>query len=80
MATKLDLRDWVRDALRAHGGSATIVEVCRHIWQVHEPDLRLSGDLFYTWQYDVRWAAYSLRRAGTMKPDSDSPHGVWELA
>jgi hypothetical protein len=80
VATKEDLRDWLTDALRANGGKATIVEACRHIWQVHEPDLRLSGDLFYTWQYDVRWAAYTLRDTGVMRADSDSPHGVWELA
>ena len=80
MATKNDLRGWVLDALRAHDGRATIIEVCRHVWQVHEPDLRLSGDLFYTWQYDVRWAAYTLRESGEMKPDKESPQGVWELA
>jgi hypothetical protein len=80
MATKHDLPEWVVEALRAHSGRASIVEVCQHLWQVHEPDLRLSGDLFYTWQYDVRWAAYTLREAGRMKADSESPNGIWELA
>ena len=53
MATKYDLRDWLVDALKAHDGSATIVEVCRHIWKNHKDELLASGDLFYTWQYDV---------------------------
>jgi hypothetical protein len=79
MASKTDLTNWVQDALVGLDGHASIVDVCRHIWQVHEPDLRLSGDLFYTWQYDVRWAAYELREAGLMKPEKDSPKGIREL-
>jgi hypothetical protein len=79
VASKMDLSAWVRDALTQQGGSASIVHVCRHIWQVHEMELRMSGDLFYTWQYDVRWAAYQLREAGVMKPEKESPKGVWQL-
>ena len=79
MATKHDLVGWLADALHRLGGSASIVDVCRELWQAHEPELRLSGDLFYTWQYDVRWAAYELRQNGRMKPDSESPSGIWEL-
>jgi hypothetical protein len=79
VALKMDLPGWVQEALAAQGGSGSIVDVCRHIWQVHEPDLRMSGDLFYTWQYDVRWAAYQLREAGRMKAEKDSPKGVWQL-
>ncbi|SDW39046.1 hypothetical protein SAMN05444006_10397 [Allgaiera indica] len=26
----------------------------------------MSGDLFYTWQYDMRWAAQNLRGAGKL--------------
>ena len=79
MATKHDLQGWLVDALEAHGGSGTIVQVCRYVWQNHEETLRASGDLFYTWQYDVRWAAHQLRRKGKMMPDSTSPKGIWEL-
>lgn len=80
IATKHDLPRWVQEALAAQGGGASIVDVCRHVWQVHEPDLRQAGDLFYTWQYDVRWAAYHLREHGVMKPERESPKGTWELA
>src|SRR5437870_8827553 len=64
---KTDLIEWLADALRAHGGSASIVDVCKHVWKEHEDDLRRSGDLFFTWQYDIRWAAYRLRREGRMR-------------
>lgn len=72
--------DWLRQALEELRGSATVVEASKHIWKNHEPELRAMGDLFYTWQYDVRWAANKLRRSGAMKPKEVSPRGVWELA
>jgi len=62
--TRYDLQEWLVNALRAHRGSATIVQVCEHVWANHEQDLRASGDLFYTWQYDIRWAATKLRKKG----------------
>jgi hypothetical protein len=79
MATKHDLQAWLIDALRSAGGASTIPEACAHIWRAHQDDLRGSGDLFYTWQYDVRWAAYRLRRQGRLRDVADSPRGVWEL-
>jgi hypothetical protein len=79
MATKHDLEKWVVDALTRLDGSAGLVEVCKEIWNAHEHDLRRSGDLFYTWQYDVRWAAQNLRDRGLLKPASRPP-GPWEVA
>jgi hypothetical protein len=79
VATKDDLQTWVLDSLRVRGGSASLVDVCRDVWQTHEPELRLSGDLFYTWQYDIRWAAQKLRDSGALKPDNEAPRGVWQL-
>jgi hypothetical protein len=79
MATKYDLADWLYQAMVDNGGGGTIAELCKHIWDHHEADLRSSGDLFYTWQYDVRWAANTLRNSGKMKPVDLSPKGVWEL-
>jgi hypothetical protein len=80
MATKLDLGGWIVEALRANDGSARLVEICRHVWEHHEVDLRRSGDLFYTWQYDIRWAATNLRHTGVLRAASVSPVGVWELS
>jgi hypothetical protein len=70
----------VQNALKAHGGRATLVQVCRHVWEHHERDIRKSGDLFYTWQYEVRHAASLLGKAGVKRSADASPRGVWELA
>lgn len=80
MSEREYLKTWVIDALRAHGGSATLIEVCRYIWEHHEEELKSSGDLFYTWQYDVRWAAQSLRNNGALKPVHGNRTRPWELA
>ena len=80
MSKREDLKTWVIDALRAHGGSATIVGVCQHIWEHHESELKSSGDLFFTWQYDMRWAAQALRSNGTLKSVQGSRSRLWELA
>jgi len=79
MVTKSDLADWVVAALVAHGGTASVVEVSEWIWRNHEEDLRLSGDLFYTWQYDVRWVAHELRRRKVLRDSDNSPRGIWIL-
>jgi hypothetical protein len=79
MATKHDLHDWVQEAIRANSGSATLVEVAKYIWRNHESELRASGDLFFTWQYDMRWAANGLRKKGIMRSVAVSPSGVWQL-
>jgi hypothetical protein len=80
MATKYDLQNWVFDALVALGGEATLVAVARNIWSRHEQDLRSSGDLFYTWQYDMRWAAQTLRDTGRALPAKGRPRGVWAVS
>lgn len=79
IVVKRDLPKLVKEALESAGGSATIVSIARYIWNSYEDDLKESGDLFYTWQYDIRWAANELRRKGEMKGAKSSPKGVWEL-
>ena len=79
MATLEELTQWLIECLKANGGKATIIEVCKCIWESHREDLAAAGDLFYTWQYDVRWAATRLRQAGTIRNAESSPKGVWEL-
>lgn len=77
---KSDLPGVVEDELRALGGSSTILEICKQVWLKYEDELRQSGELFYTWQYDIRWAATTLRKQGIMKGKDDSPRGIWELS
>lgn len=80
MASREDLREWVIEALRFNNGRASIVQVCKYVWEKYENELRESGDLFFTWQYDIRWAADQLRRKGIMRSVDLSPKGAWELA
>jgi hypothetical protein len=79
VAGKQDLCNWLVDALRSNAGRASIVDVCRFVWKKHEADLKQSGDLFYTWQYDIRWAATELRKQRVLRPFESSPKGIWEL-
>lgn len=79
MSDREDLKDWIVHAIRVHGGRATIVEICKHIWENHESDLRSSGNLFYTWQYDMRWAGQMLRDNGILRPAHSNRSGLWEL-
>lgn len=78
MANREELKEWVIVALRDYGGRATLVEVAKHIWDHHEGDLRASDDLFYKWQYDMRWAAMVLRKEGVLKA-SNAAERVWQL-
>ena len=80
MRTRNDLIPPLLEALKALGGSTTIVSVSEYIWKNYEEDLRKSGDLFYTWHYDLRWAARTLRERKALKSASISPKGIWELA
>ncbi|GAA4225794.1 hypothetical protein GGQ68_003201 [Sagittula marina] len=76
MAAKADLQEWVLEALRDSGGEAHLTTIAKHIWEKHEAELRASGDLFYTWQYDMRWQAQHLKKAGKLEKLSRS----WRLA
>lgn len=78
MAKKEDLGQWILDALKANDGKASILDVCKYVWINHETELR-SSNLFYTWQYDIRWQATNLRKAGLVKQAEDSPKGIWEI-
>jgi hypothetical protein len=73
------LQVWLLNALNALGGAGAIAQICEEVWTVHEVELRSSGTLFYTWQYDIRWLATKLRQRGVLKPANSSPRGVWEL-
>ena len=79
MAGRKDLRNWLIEALKANNGRASIVEVCKYVWEKYENALRRSGNLFFTWQFDIRWVANRLRREGVMRPVQLSPRGIWEL-
>lgn len=74
-----NLPDYLFEILNDLGGRATIVETCKHFWEKYETELRASDDLFYTWQYDIRWAATELRKTDRMIDASSSERGMWEI-
>ena len=76
MATRDDLKQWVVDALRS-SGSSTVPQIAKHIWENHEHELRRSGDLFYTWQYAMRWAGQLLQQEGKLTKNGTGRR--WEL-
>jgi hypothetical protein len=74
-----DLVPLVEEAIRAHGGTASVLQVAKYIWQHHERELRASGDLFFTWQYDMRWAAQKLRGMKRLAELNNSKRGIWQI-
>jgi hypothetical protein len=80
MARRQVLEPWIIEAISALGGSGSLVDVCTRVWEIHEIDLKNSGELYYTWQYDIRWVADRLRRKGILKPVRVCRRRTWELA
>jgi hypothetical protein len=78
--TRNDTKEWVLVALSSLGRKAWATDVAKYIWENYETDLRLSGSMLYTWQYDVRWAATTLRKEGKLKPVHGKRGLPWELA
>jgi hypothetical protein len=80
MANRETLKEWVYRAVKALGGEASVVEVAKYIWENHEAELRRSGDLFYTWQYEMRWAAQKLRDEKKFAAAAGRPSRRWAMA
>lgn len=74
------LRGWIIEALEALGGVGKLLDVCREVWSRHQLDLEAAGDLLFTWQYDIRWAATTLRHDGVLIPADEQVQGRWQLA
>lgn len=68
MVSRNDMKNWVIKALQSQNGVGWPREVSKYIWDNYQSELMKSGDLLYTWQYDVRWAAQMLRNEGILEP------------
>jgi hypothetical protein len=79
MANKIDLENILCIALHKMGNQGSIIEICKWVWNNYADELEKSGDLYFTWQYDIRWAATSLRKKGKILPAELSPKGIWVL-
>ena len=41
--------------------SATMQQIFRKFWSIYKNELKETDDIFYTWNYEIRWAATELR-------------------
>ena len=73
------LRKIIIQSLISYGGAATMLNVSKWIWENHSVELEEKGNLFYRWQYEMRWAATSLRKDGILLPSELSDKGIWVL-
>ncbi len=80
MVTREVMKTWIVDCLKSRGGSGWPREVSKYVWEHHEAELKASGNLLYTWQYDIRWAAQNLRNEEILKPVHGRRDLPWELA
>ncbi len=80
MATRDDMKEWIVKCLNSQGGSGWPREVSKYVWENYEKELKASGNLLYTWQYDIRWAAQKLRNEGVLKAVNGRRDLPWELA
>lgn len=80
MITRYEMTHWIVAYLKSSGGKGWPKDVSKYIWDNYESELRASGSLLYTWQYDVRWAAQKLRNDGVLKPVNGRRDLPWELA
>lgn len=75
-ASRDSLRRWVLEAL-LELRSAHVPKVAKHIWDNHKTELEDSGDLFYTWQYAMRWEAQKLQHEGKILKRGKT--GIWDF-
>jgi hypothetical protein len=76
---KHDFKAWVADALRELGGSATLSQLNKTVWQRRGSAFVMDDELAYSWQYETKRAAEQLRKEGVVVPANESPRGVWSL-
>jgi hypothetical protein len=68
---------WVFAALKAHGGSAKLIDVADFIWTNYKREIEANRKLLLTWQYEMRWAATELRKRGLLHDNKTNE--PWKL-
>jgi len=63
---------WILDAVAASGGSATALQVSRHVWHGRRAELEESGDLLYVWQLELRETAAAMIASGLLATVGDA--------
>ena len=83
-----DLPEILYNLLKELNGKAKMIDIFKLFWTKYEQELKVSGDLFYTWNYDIRWATTQLRKIKKMKQakEQENTHGaditsrgIWEI-
>lgn len=84
-----DLPDLLYEIIKSLGGKASMTNILREILKLYASKLNPSENMFYTWNYDIRWTVTELRRDGRIKPAhlkenpgelvDESPKGIWEI-
>lgn len=77
METTPGMHQWIAEALADDDCGRDALSVSRHVWEHHEQELRDAGDLFWTWQIELRDALAALqeqRSAAEAAPRT----GPWE--
>jgi len=69
----------VYEGLEYYNGKANIIDIAKYIHKNYENLLKNSGDIYYSWQYDYRWAATQLRKEGKIKQSIECDRGIWEI-
>lgn len=86
--TRKDLPNILYQILDELGGRAKMMDVFKSFWTKYKNVLKETDDIFYTWNYDIRWAATQLRKENRMKPAKtkenshgalESSKGIWEI-
>lgn len=67
---------WILDGIAASGGSATPLDVSRHVWARHRDELEARGDLIYVWQLELRAAGDAMVASGLLAAHDDG----WAVA
>ncbi|MBD9660766.1 hypothetical protein IB226_14935 [Pantoea sp. PNT03] len=80
MVTREIMKEWIIEALNSMNGIGWPRDVAKYVWDNYEGHLRESGDMLYTWQYDLRWAAQSLRDNNKLKAVNKRTDMPWEIS
>ena len=76
--TRDTLKEYILEALELKGPQ-TPNQVSKWVWNNHSSDLRKSGDLLYSWQYDLRWAIQRLKGDDLAAIDSSHKPSIWSI-
>ena len=80
VSSKASLIEWSVEALNHFGGRAHHLDIAKWIWSKKRDELFEMGDLFYSWQYELRWAGTEMRGKKIILSANDSPKGTWILS